>query len=319
MANTSPACEEQDQPTILEPNSSGNPHAGPHGQRSDGWKRYTWPRTLRPTGANLGSDHRAHAARRNKGPFEGLITSHSVKTGLDSGRFCDIRFGGLPWICMHRHHEIVRSIIAEQRRLELPIRNHRHEQIGTLVPVTRSTAECDRVVEKMAAWRNRARTAFLTQFTARPDTTRSWLEDTVCTDSARLLFLIQTALGKLVGHVGFIKLTERSAELDNLVRGEIGGAPDLVAHAERALLDWMFERFEIDEVVATVFADNWRPTAIHEAQGFRRLAERRLRCVTEGDLVRYVPDDSASPQECRSVHELRLSRSDFRAGREPVA
>ena len=117
----------------------------------------------------------------------------------------------------------IRDVVEERTTLRINVPDANEVRIAYMTPITRTRPASDEVVEALTRWRNRARRFFLTQFEATVERTRGWLESVVLTADDRLFFLLYTDSGKLVGHYGFIHMDERSAEVDNLMRGESGG------------------------------------------------------------------------------------------------
>jgi hypothetical protein len=61
-------------------------------------------------------------------------------------------------------------------------------------------------------------------------------------------------------------------EIDNLIRGEVGGHPELICYAEIALVKWLFKTFMVKRIYGFVLADNFPALNLHQSIGFR-LAE----------------------------------------------
>jgi hypothetical protein len=212
---------------------------------------------------------------------------------------------------MHKGNDFIRSITNEREAIRIDILDGQGDVIGFLSPITKSVLSNEKIIERMTKWRNAARKYFLTQFTANCARTRDWLENIVLKDDTRLLFLIHSG-GKHVGQHGFKGLSTHSAELDNLVRGEMGGHPRLVYYAEAALVNWVFEIFNIEIISAFVLSNNFLARKLHESFGFKvteriPLYERKL-----GDEICLRKDIS----ECVKVagfygQKMMLTRSDF--------
>ena len=177
--------------------------------------------------------------------------------------------------------------------LVIPINDDNGAEIGVLRPITKMHLQSNDVIEKMTNWRNQYKTFFLTQFNATPERTRRWLEEVVLKDNTRLLFLIFTPT-KLVGHYGFKKLSPDSVEIDNLIRGEVGGHPKLIYYAEISLIKWLFTTFEVKKIYGFALADNFMALNLHKSVGFR-LTElvplKRLEVRGDVHLKMDIPGD----------------------------
>jgi RimJ/RimL family protein N-acetyltransferase len=153
--------------------------------------------------------------------------------------------------------------------------------IASLEPITIARQDDAHLIAQLTEWRNAARAAFFTQFEATPERTREWLARQVLTDPARLLFTVDDAEGPL-GTIGFMRLSQTSAELDNLIRGVRRGPPALMRAAETALARWLFDTFGLVQLEAAVLAGNFAAMQLHQSLGFEIV--RRIPLVrTERD------------------------------------
>ena len=190
--------------------------------------------------------------------------------------------------CLMHYQERILGIITQREELRIDIEAGDSSPVGYFLPVTAATANDPTIVEKLTRWRNFARRSFLTQFTATPERTRKWLETTVLAGNNRLLFLLHTDRDRLVGHYGFINMDENSAEVDNLLRGESGGSPQLVQLAEVTLVSWMFSEFGLKHIRARVLSNNPFALRLHHDAGFQPVARIPLCKKEVGDEVRLV-------------------------------
>jgi RimJ/RimL family protein N-acetyltransferase len=189
------------------------------------------------------------------------------------------------------------KIISGQAVLRINILDDEACLIGHLYPVTRSVLADYELIQKLTNWRNLARRYFFTQFTATCERTRSWLKDVLLADECRLLFVINSN-SKPVGHIGFRDLHDRTADLDNLIRGEIGGHPQLIYHAEIALIHWMFQNLEIDSVCAWVLAHNTVVSSLHKRVGFEPAEKVPLLQVQQEGTVILEKGDPEGVSPC---------------------
>ena len=162
---------------------------------------------------------------------------------------------------------LIADVVSERVKLIIPIMDAQGNSIGRLSPLTVSSLGDKTLIEAMTRWRRHSARFFLTQFDATPERTTQWLENTVFNDPSRLLFTIHSA-SKLIGQYGFKNLSSKSAEVDNLLRGESGGNPQLIYFAEIALVGWLFSTFEITNLYGYVLAENWQALQLHARVGF---------------------------------------------------
>ena len=203
---------------------------------------------------------------------------------------------------------MIGPLVRGEKALRLDVFGPDGESEGYLTPLTVAQAGDDELVSQLTRWRNRARGSFLTQFEPTPERTRRWLLETVLPDPARMLFLIHSS-SRLVGQVGFKGLREATAELDNLIRGEIGGGPRLMLDAEVTLIRWMFETFGLESVEAVVLSGNVRPLALHDRIGFERIETVPLARRARGSEIHLVPCGPGCQEATGlSMEKLKLRR-----------
>jgi hypothetical protein len=209
------------------------------------------------------------------------------------------------------YHEFIGNVIHEHAKLQIDICDDHANIIGHLFPLTISALKDEELIQQMTRWRNFARQFFLTQFIATPERTKYWLESVVFQDNSRLLFLIYSQT-KCIGQYGFKNLNGGSAEIDNLIRGEIGGHPQLIYFAELALLQWMFNFFSLEKVFGYVLSDNPLVLDLHRSVGFNKVAVVPLQRVELGDEVHLLMGSpgkaSADGKYCQ---QIEITKSKF--------
>jgi hypothetical protein len=169
---------------------------------------------------------------------------------------------------MNSREEFINDVIHEKINISIEIVDSQNNFIGRLVPLTISLLGNVEIMTKMAEWRNKVGPYFLTQFHATVESRRDWLKDVVLKDNSRLLFLIYSPT-KLIGQYGFKGLSSDMAEIDNLIRGEMGGHPRLIYFTEIALIKWLFQTFQLKKIYGFVVADNFMALDLHQSVGFR--------------------------------------------------
>ena len=150
---------------------------------------------------------------------------------------------------------------------EIPVVNDKDVEVGFLKPLDRHLANNEEIVNSLTNWRRRFNRFFFTQFEATSERTRTWLNDVVIKDDTRLLFLITDATNKLIGQIGACNINGDSAELDNVIRGQRGGGPNLVLLSGMSLIGWIYGVLNIKKINARVLANNFRTLAVYEATG----------------------------------------------------
>jgi RimJ/RimL family protein N-acetyltransferase len=209
------------------------------------------------------------------------------------------------------NEEKIASVLAGTRSLRIDICDDRSTTIGYLTPITSSSLSDEDLLRRLTEWRNRARERFFSQATLTCTQTAEWMRRSVLTNHNRLLFVIN-ADSTPIGTVGFTLTSSRSAEQGNLIRGESGGGLKFMQRAHRALLQWLFQNFDIDNTYALVFADNFFAVNHLRSLGFVDI-ERIAMYRREGSgSVHYEADASGLgvPRQ-RDALKMELRRSDF--------
>lgn len=200
-----------------------------------------------------------------------------------------------------RQREIIRSLkglsgsSGEFAAGVIPICSEQGERLGTLEPITQAMADDEELASALTRWRNNFAHCFFTQFKATPERTRNWLHNVVLKDDSRLLFLIHTPEGRLVGNFGICHVTPKIVEMDNLIRGETGGAKLLIHYSYLALLHWLIRTLEITQFYGRVFSDNAKSLRMHERMGFRTVFACGLTRSEPRGEIHFTPDPASAP------------------------
>ncbi len=139
---------------------------------------------------------------------------------------------------------------------------------GKLVPVGEWILDDEEKIELMKNWRKNAMRMFFAQFESTFDSTLAYLKNFSIGLKDRILFIILDGKGNFIGHIGFSNIGQKSAELDNLMRGVSGGAPRLIFNSELCALKWCFENFNVEKIIAKVISYNWLVIELHKEVGF---------------------------------------------------
>lgn len=187
-------------------------------------------------------------------------------------------------------HAIVKNIKYEHdgwKNFKINVVSNEGAITGFLQPITFSLASQESIQLSLTKWRKMFMKYFLTQFEPSVERTACWLKDYVVPSNDRILFLICDNDGRPVGNFGVCNIRLNSAELDNLIRGEKGGHPELIYFAEVALLKWLYTQFDLADVSLHVFSNNARTISLHERAGFRIYKEETLWKTKYNDEITY--------------------------------
>ncbi len=212
----------------------------------------------------------------------------------------------------------IKAVKSGREALSIDVPGPGGEIIGFLEPVTAAHIADPELPARMTRWRNAAQRFFLTRFPGSPERTRAWLESSVLSEPGRMLFLVRSPK-KLVGQCGFIGLNRESAELDNLIRGEMGGHPRLMYYAEAALLSWIFESLDLSTISAGVLSENPMAGDLHASLGFRVCEVLPLSRSEEDGACRLTPGRAGEPSADGLYYNvMMLTRERFTALLEEI-
>jgi len=208
--------------------------------------------------------------------------------------------------------QFIAAIIGGHLSLRLPLLANGIE-VGTLDPLTQHHLADDDVIQKLTDWRNASTTCFLSQFVATPERTGRWLNDVVLASRRCLLFLVRDSDNRPVGHFGFKSLTEHDVLLDNAMRGERRGHPQLIVLAGRRLIDWLFAETVVDTVYGYVLPDNIPALMLNKQLGFAEWSRVPMVRIDRGSEVHWAfpqhDDDVVATAYC---HRVSVHRSQWK-------
>jgi RimJ/RimL family protein N-acetyltransferase len=166
--------------------------------------------------------------------------------------------------------------------------------------------QAERVLESDVAvlteWRNRHVTSFLTEFEATPARTRDWLVQRVGPDRGRVLFMVESMDGRLIGYMGlaFIDWASGSGEADAVVRG-VEGFPGVMSTGLRTLLWWAQCDLGLVRLGVRVRSDN-PALGFYRKLGFQERQREALRRTEVPGMVTWVADPELASAAVSLVH-----------------
>ncbi|MDP1725469.1 MAG: GNAT family protein [Bacteroidota bacterium] len=182
--------------------------------------------------------------------------------------------------------------------------------ISQLLPVNYKIINDDFLINQLTKWRNESMRFFKSQFKSTSEGTKTWLTEKIVPANDRILFLVSSK-GKVVGHFGLCNITDISAELDNAIRGEIGGPSDLFAFVEKTLLNISFTELNVEQVVAKVFSNNIFALQLHKNLGFQEKNRVPLKLIISENKKVYEECLRKDANVNFDYAELVISKSDY--------
>ena len=193
----------------------------------------------------------------------------------------------------------------------IPIRYSGHDSNARLVPVGKWILEEEGLIRDIATWRQRYRQFFLDQSESTPLKTLTYFRSLSIPRDDRIFFIIY--LGDVaIGHIALSSVSDKSAELDNLMRGEAGGPVTLMTIVEKSILSWAFKTLNLEKISLRILSKNPFALAIHAELGFSEHMRYPLRIIeSESSCVLEIcnADERSTPVE---LIEMMLEAKDFK-------
>jgi hypothetical protein len=216
---------------------------------------------------------------------------------------------------MERNAKIIRKMkgIPGGRGLRFPIRDKEMNVIGYMRGFDELFLTDDALIETMARAHTFYNEYFLTQFNVTPENKKNWLTDHVIGNDDKMLFLIETIGGKIVGQEGFtLSPRDNTFALDASMRWGRGGGSAIFGRsgAERMAIGFYLLGFE--RCVAEIFRKNEIVIYNVTQYGFEMETEYSLK-VTEknGTVIYSKTDDPASVNTSEVLSRLSIGRDKF--------
>lgn len=184
-------------------------------------------------------------------------------------------------------------------------------RIGSLRVIDRARSNEPSLAINLTQWRNASMRFFLSQFEATEERTKHWLNSVVIPSEDRILFELLDETGRAIGNAGVCNLSDHSCELDNFIRGEPGGDPNLFLAAEMTLLRWVFCDIGVEMVNLHIFSNNWIPISNHMSIGFTITGKYALSRVEKDDIIQHLLNSQEGQPMKYSYLKMQLSRNDF--------
>lgn len=181
--------------------------------------------------------------------------------------------------------------------VSLPILDENGGLRGFLRPVTADFRQTiPSCVQLFSRWRRENPTLSPARFEITDERTENWLQRLVVDNDQRFLFMVQTPVGKSVGHIGFasFRYAERAAEVDSVLKGEKEGTPRLMEYAMAALVRWGKETLGLKHIDLEVLRDNEHAISFYRRCGFRDAELIPLEKIEADGEIKWRPYDDLS-------------------------
>jgi perosamine synthetase len=151
------------------------------------------------------------------------------------------------------------------------IKDDNDKLMGYLEPIRSSKiADNEKIIELLTKWREENQFAFPTRFKVTKGGTKDWLFNNVIRNNSKILFMIKLLNEDYVGHMGLatFDFQNKSCEIDNIMKGVPSAPKGLMTFALKALINWTFKNFELNNIYSRVFYDNERALKLYKRVGF---------------------------------------------------
>ncbi len=168
----------------------------------------------------------------------------------------------------------------------------------------------DEISNYLTQWRNQSMKFFLTGFKATPERTKAWLKNSVIESNSKILYLVY-ADDRPIGQFGLASITNSRVELDNAIRGEKGGHPDLFKYIEYVMLDIAFNHLHVEKVEGNLFSNNLIAMMMHKQFGFTVTNRSKLKRVENGEEWHYTPCGEEESNTKADQLQITLTKEKF--------
>jgi len=204
--------------------------------------------------------------------------------------------------------------------MRFPIRDENLNVIGCLRGFDESLLRDDALIEAMARAHTRYKENFMTQFDVTPENKRSWLENSVLGNDKKMLFLVETLEGRVVGQDGFTLRDGGVFSSDASMKWERDGHPALFLRNfyERAAMCFILLGCSGCEI--TIFKKNIVTMLNVKRLGVQKIAEYPLtKSAADGKITYTKATDPSQINTDEILIEYRLEKEEFLAKHKDLA
>jgi len=157
-----------------------------------------------------------------------------------------------------------------------------------LVPVGSWILENEPHIRLLTRWRQANRDMYFARFPETQESMIRYLEDFSIKNQTTLLFIIEDQNGIAHGHIGIKGFSDRTVEIDSVMRGNDVHAPGLMDGALITLMKYCEQELEINEFKLEVISYNERAINFYTRNGFSLCETRSLFQSKNGETVSHV-------------------------------
>lgn len=168
-----------------------------------------------------------------------------------------------------------------------------------------------KLIHALTDARTQNRNRFLSQFSATPERTKTWMSQKVDAED-QVLFLIEIQ-GKCVGHYGVVIENEYSVELDNSILMDHDVPRGFMSHVEHAILGFVFGYLFKNMAFGRVLSNNFACVAMHQAAGLRLHRHEPLfgQTMENGDFLLEASNVNNVENAVAQLLHLTINASEY--------
>ena len=178
---------------------------------------------------------------------------------------------------------------------------------GFIVPISHdyqvSLPDC---VDLLSKWRIENPSLSPTQFPVSNERTERWLKKMILENEFRVMFMIQNAERRNIGHIGLseFRFDTSTVRIDSVMKGVKNECPGIMAMVIEVLKKWCKDQFEAEKIDLRVLDDNKKAINLYLRCGFNRTEIIPLRKVEHDGEVNWVEDMTVENAEKRFIHMI---------------
>jgi perosamine synthetase len=141
----------------------------------------------------------------------------------------------------------------------------------SLIPVGQYLLKDLDTIDLFVKWRNFNVDACSTRFKADRESAKIWLQDQIINATSTILFLVTSAQGRTVGHMGLTSIDNPSHNLkiDNVARWEDNLPPNTFSDCLNVLIEWVRTSIYTEGITVNVLSSDTRSISFFRKNNFR--------------------------------------------------
>jgi hypothetical protein len=205
----------------------------------------------------------------------------------------------------------MKGMTSEGGAVTLPVRDAALREIGRLRAFTGDMLADDGLIALMAESRTRYEEFFLTRFDVTPENKRRWLGESVLKNDSKMLFLVETLDGRIVGQDGFTLFGGGCFALDGTMRWARGGHTRLFERSVIERLGLCFGALGCSLCEVEIFEKNQIAIGNVLNAGFSIEARYPLSVTEKDGVIAYSKTSAGRENTDERLVSLTMTKNTF--------